>query len=531
MRERLLGSVQSSVGSVLAIGLLLSWCAVWEGVACGYDDMPSTPPQLEHTDMVSPRDFSYDALAKLAGAGLVPGYSARHFNSDLVYSRRQLAKIIASALTSASTERGAWRSYERPEQGPYMRGDEPMLLLQELAREFADELRPNRRIPLSIEGEKTFSSFSIIARLRPIVSYAFDSAPSIVRHLTNVTALYRIDNHTRFYLRLSASRQTSALESFNRPFVDTALLVTKFMKGRLEMGRKYTRWGPGYLGGMLLSDNVHPLDMIEWSGRIYVPIAGHWRLRYMLALLHGDTYGKRFLLARRVERRANRFLVFGLSEVQISKPFPTPLAFVMPLYPASRIAVRMGREEDSDEIIVSMDAVWTKRNGTRFYVEWLIDDLRLDRPAERQMGWLVGLQIPFNIEERRPGLTLEYARFDRNTYTHRNPKINYQYHGESLGYPTGPNSQVLFARLDIPMSAKNHLTVLGAAVEHGRKTNPDWEPYWGIHFYHDFTPNMSLGVRYTRGMPPRCGRPVLQGAWGARAENADYLSVEFNATF
>ncbi|MCS7254478.1 MAG: hypothetical protein RMK18_05015 [Armatimonadota bacterium] len=480
-------------------------------------------PRLAHSDVLSPYDTAYDLLAKLAGSGMLEGYSGRLFNSGTVYTRQQVASLLAMALHPEATERAARRSKTLVS----LSGDEGNLLLWRLATQFGDELRADEPIPTKHEQLSTERFTSSAFRIRPVVSLSLNADGSMIRHQGSVSVLSRLDRKTSMHIRLSTMRQTVLPESFDRPLLDIAFISTELFGGRLDVGRKYERFGPAYLGGGVLSDGAYPFETITWSGRLKLPFMEWVRVRQVLGYLHGDEHGRRFLLARRWEKTFGSFVI-GANEVQISKPFPAPPSFVLPLYPASRLLVRMGRSENSDEIFVSADVAWVDRDGKRVYLEWIVDDVRLAKPAERQMGCIVGAQLPFDPVRKRAGLIFEYAQFDENTFTHANPKLNYQYRGEALGYPTGPNSRVIFGRLDLPISKRTHITLLGAAAQHGRETSPDWEPYFAVQLFHDINPSFSIGVHYTRGMPPRCGKPIHAGAWCDMKERAEYISFEVN---
>ncbi len=482
-------------------------------------------PRLAHSDVLSPQDVAYDALAKLAGAGLIEGYSERHFNSGIAYTRHQIANLLSRALhTRASTqgERHLWSFVN-------LRGDEDKLLLWQLATQFGDELRTDEPLPTEYERMPTEVFTSYALRVRPIVSLPLNGDGSMIRHQGSLRLSSRLDRKTSIHIGLSTMRQTALFESFDRPLIDVAFVSTSLFGGRLDVGRKYERFGPAYLGGGLLNDGAYPIETISWSGRLKLPFVRWVRMRQVLAYLHGDEHGGRFLFARRFEKAFGSFVI-GANEVQLSKPFPAPPSFVLPLYPASRLLVRMGRSENSDEIFVSADVTWIDKDGKRAYLEWVVDDVRLAKPAERQMGCIIGAQLPFDPLRKRIGLVIEYAQFDRNTFTHSNAKLNYQYRGEALGYPIGPNSRVIFGRLDLPLSSKMHIALLGAMVEHGRETSPDREPYFAAQLFYDINPSFSIGIHYTRGMPPRCGKPIHAGSWSDERERADYISLEVNMT-
>lgn len=482
-------------------------------------------PRLAHSDVLGLSDFSYDVMAKLAGSGLLSGYSARHFRFGFAYTRKQIADIIAKAIHSA--QEGSLDDTGRKTLA-HLHGDEDKLLLWQTARQFCDELRADEPLPTTFENMPTSVFTSYALSIRPIASLSLDSKGVMLRHQGFFSVLARLNKKTSVQIRLNTSRQTSLFESYNKPLLDVATISTELFGGKLDLGRGYERFGPASVSGGILTDGAHPIDMFRWSGRVMLPIVGKVRVRQLVGYLQGDENGKRFILARRSEKSFGDSFVFGFNEVQLSKPFPSPISFLLPLYPASRLLVRMGRNEDSDEIIVSADMSWIGKGGTRFYIEWVIDDVRLAKPAERQMGCIVGFQMPFDVARKRLGLTVEYARFDKNTFTHRNRKLNYQYRNESLGYVTGPNSMLIFGRLDFPISQRMHIALLGARAQHGRKTSPDWEQYFSAQFFYDINPSLSIGLHYTKGMPPRCGKPIHAGAWDEAKERADYVSFEIN---
>lgn len=287
-----------------------------------------------------------------------------------------------------------------------------------------------------------------------------------------------------------------------------------------ELGRNYYRWGPGFWGTSLLSDSGYPLDGLCASFNLKLPLIGRWRVKQLIAYLHGDRAG-RFFLVRRWERRLGQNWTVGGTEVNLSRPFPPPTYFFLPIYPASRLAVKTKwRKESTDQVLVNADVTWRSKTMTLYGVA-LADDLRLrktDEQITRKLGWIFGGQW----ETDKWTLGAEYASFNRLTYTHTLPVLEYSYHGIGLGYPTGPDSRLIsvWGRWQI-LPRWQVIGVLARSYLE-RRTTGDKERYWAVGLQWAVNPQMLLALHWTKGFPPLWG----PGSWTEEQERQRFVLLE-----
>lgn len=312
------------------------------------------------------------------------------------------------------------------------------------------------------------------------------------------------------------------LEAYPSPTLEVAVARGFVGTTVWEVGRQYYRWGPGFLGTPLLSDHGYPLDGISFSLQAKLPVIGKWRIRQLVAYLHGDLPG-RFLMVRRWEKPLGEKTQLGATEINLSRSF-SPLSFFLPFYLANRIAVNRGwRKEESDQVILNADV--TYRSGdSALYGVLVIDDLKLrwwrkEEQIQRKLGWILGVQR----ETKKWGIGAEYASFDRLTYTHH-VQAPLLYHGVGLGYPTGADSKVisLWGRWQVLSRVQVHGVMVKSWLD--RKTaNKDEEKYWALSLQWRASPNTLLALHWTKGYPPKWG---VGGGWSEQQERTRFVILE-----
>lgn len=312
------------------------------------------------------------------------------------------------------------------------------------------------------------------------------------------------------------------LDAYSKPTIEIAT-VRGFIGTTLwEFGRKYYRWGPGFLGTPLISDHGYPLDGVSFSLQAKLPIFGRWRIRQFIGYLHGDMPG-RFLVARRWERNFGDRWSIGATETNLSRSF-NPIVLFLPIYPATRLAVlRDWRGENSDQVIFNFDFLY-RISGLDFYGIWVADDLKLrwwrrEERIQRKLGWIFGVQR----ETKEWALGAEYASFDQRTYTH-GVQPAHIYHGVGLGYPTGADSKViaLWGRWQF----MPRLQISGVLTRSwlDRKTqNKDFERYWALSFHWLASPETLVALHWTQGYPPKWG---VGGGWSENQERERFVILE-----
>jgi len=364
-------------------------------------------------------------------------------------------------------------------------------------------------------------SLSILTRVREMAARKSGDSTSWER-LSSVTLSYHPAKRWGVLVQLRHRDLLPFLEAYPSPSIEVATIRGFIGTTVWEFGRQYQRWGPGFLGTSLISDNGYPLDGISFSLQTKLPVIGRWRIRQLMAYLHGDLPG-RFLMARRWEKPLGEKLSVGANEVNLSRSL-SPLTLILPFYLASRLAVHSGwRKEGSDQVILSADVSY-RSGDSNFYGILVIDDLKLrwwrkEEQIQRKLGWILGAQH----ETKKWGIGAEYASFDRLTYTHH-IQAPYLYHGVGLGYPTGTDSRAvsLWGRWQV----NSKVQVSGVLVRSwlDRKTaNKDQERYWILSLQWMASPNTLLALHWSQGYPPKWG---VGGGWSEQQERTRFVILE-----
>lgn len=196
--------------------------------------------------------WSYEALAKLAGAGIIDGYSEDAFRGNTPINRYEMAKIVAKAMTSASKADADNRA-----------------LIDKLAVEFEPELRTlGTPVAIAENKDKAVTSkpaakpnFTIESET--LLQYQGDSPPAGAAGLRgNDRMTWRerlylnatVNKDTTFDARIATSlgrlgNSASSVSSGNDLFIDRAYFTTKnaFGLDKIVWGRQPMLWGQGAL--------------------------------------------------------------------------------------------------------------------------------------------------------------------------------------------------------------------------------------------------------------------------------------------
>ena len=215
----------------------------------------------------------------------------------------------------------------------------------------------------------------------------------------------------------------------------------------LAMGRQRFAWGPGEEGSLLLSRSAAPLTALQLHMRL-----ARWRAD--LFALHATTHPGRGeqLAVHRIEWQPSRGMRIGVTEAaryRSSGWQGVYLASVIPFSLAQRLLAQDGDTlgTQRNNIIMSFDASWRPADGTRLYGEFLIDDAHARSAAyPNKYGWQLGLDGAWTHGFTRLTWNTEYTWLSRYVYTSYYQR-DFTAQGAPLGFPTGPDSRRLHARL------------------------------------------------------------------------------------
>lgn len=207
--------------------------------------------------------------------------------------------------------------------------------------------------------------------------------------------------------------------------------------GRLHVGHTWLSWGPGYTGGVALSDGAPAMDLIEAR----VPLLRNLRLSWFVATL--DPALEQYLAGHRLEFKPSLHTEFSLSELARFDGTSNAPLYLLPVIPYSLIEKRILKSStlpsDSldrlgkNNVMWAMDAAWRPRPGLRVYGELAVDDISFsseERP--RALAWQLGAHLRQLRSSGAWSARAEYSRVYQFTYS-----VFHHHDFAFAGYPTG----------------------------------------------------------------------------------------------
>ncbi|MCS6830576.1 MAG: capsule assembly Wzi family protein [Armatimonadota bacterium] len=285
-----------------------------------------------------------------------------------------------------------------------------------------------------------------------------------------VSGIYSLNAHADLVLSLDTTR--SLYEQ--RPLMPWAYMLQLrwyTSLGEWRIGQAPLRWGGGYSGAMLLSDAAPPLLHIDYRQQWYLgKRLGSWQFEQMATLFDEDG-SRRYVMARRLSHALSPRWQISLSEAFKSNKLPAGLsALILPFYLYQHLS-SWRLYEGNDEWLNYLANVQIQYRFAqqRLYVDLLLDDLqaphwltRFRYTTPRKSGVLIGYHTPL---PQGGQFLVEIAHTDGDpgggVYNFKVPENRWRYRDAVLGHPVGTNRDMLFLRLDLPVSQKSYL-----AIEH-----------------------------------------------------------------
>ena len=246
----------------------------------------------------------------------------------------------------------------------------------------------------------------------------------------------------------------------------------------LQAGRDYMRWGPGYQGSLILTDNPPAFDMFKYSGTIDLNNSGESMAKInftkFFSLLDTLDEQNRYFSGQRLEYKPIPALTLGLTETAIisydsSLLFLNPLPFIPPYYITRWIADVL---EQSSEINsnVGVDMELNFYPGIKLYGEWMADDFILTpktNPYPNRTGFLAGAYFADPLGKGNTDFRIEYTHINNYVYFSTHPWQDHLYQGEYIGHSLGPDADQLYLELTHCLSDRLKLSLSYNQERHG----------------------------------------------------------------
>lgn len=245
----------------------------------------------------------------------------------------------------------------------------------------------------------------------------------------------------------------------------------------LQVGRDYMKWGPGYQGNLILSDNPPAFDMFKYSGTIDLNKSGESMAKInfskFFSLLDTLDGQNRYFSGQRLEYKPIDALTLGLSETVIisegsSILFYNPLPFIPPYYATWWIASMLSPQEVNCNVSVDMELNFYP--GIKLYGEWMADDFIFspeENPYPSRTGFLAGAYFADPLDTGNTDFRIEYTHINNYVYFPTRPWQDYLYQGEYMGHPLGPDADQLYLELTHRLSDKFNLSLSYNHERHG----------------------------------------------------------------
>jgi len=262
----------------------------------------------------------------------------------------------------------------------------------------------------------------------------------------------------------------------NTPFFPS-LTSIEFPALDLQVGRDCIKWGPGYQGNLVLSDNSPAFDMIKYSGTFDLNELGEGlgsvNFTKFFSLLDTLEDENRYFSGQRLEYKPFDTLTLGLSETAIisqdsSLLFYNPLPFIPPYYATWWIASMFSPQEVNCNVSVDMELNF--HPGIKLYGEWMADDFIFfpeENPYPNRTGFLAGAYFADPLDTGNTDFRIEYTHINNYVYFPTHPWQDYLYQGEYIGHPLGPDADQLYLELTHRLSDKFNLSLNYTHERHG----------------------------------------------------------------
>lgn len=299
----------------------------------------------------------------------------------------------------------------------------------------------------------------------------------------------------------------------------TAMGILRLPWFRLEVGKDFASWGPGFQPNLVLSNNAPSFDQVRLTGTYgrvrLTALSGTLRSllpdssRSYSTLLNPRIIDRRKLIsAHRAEISLSDRIDLGLHEVVVYGDRGPELTYLNPIMFYWAAQSYLGNK---DNLMMGADISVRPGSGTTFYAALLADDMKKFKLFSGSYTNKLGIQTgalcvdPFGLSDTE--IRGEYVRLEPWVYTHDIPVNAYRHYDALLGNPLGPNADGIFTSLEHRFGADIDVTCSFSRQRHGRNPvlpdgsilNVGGDPFLGLRTGDDFVSKRFLdGDRETR---------------------------------
>jgi hypothetical protein len=459
-------------------------------------------------DLVPRDDWTYDILARWAALGVLekaaerasagPAFpvTAREFHGDEPLTRAEMAHVV---LTVA----------QHPEALPA--GDEA--LLTHLLWEFSWEIKHAGGDPAALIRSLTAVKQPVLRATGFGLGRLGITGGDTLRGVYRAAGVASVTSRLLTAVSLTNERQLYSTDGDAFPILENYVARWHTGFAEWEIGKTGRRWGPGFGGTMLLSDNAPALFQLRGLKHLSLWFLGRdYTFEQFIATLD-EIGGRRYIVARRLSRPFGRRAGMSIDEaIKSSSTRDWPLALFVPLYVYNHTAFSDAEKARTVNYLAGGDLWYAPSDAVRLYGDLVLDDittpLGLGYHVPRKIGYLLGINLP-HLNGRRTDVWLEWALTDGEqpgstlqeggTYIHRNPTLSWYVNDLPIGHPMGQNRRGPFARVRHRFSRR--FTAIGEWEDEGQ-----WRPMPVVgdrrramlYGAYDLRPDRSVALRVER---------------------------------
>jgi hypothetical protein len=420
---------------------------------------------------VAPGARVYSDIDRLAGAGLIDtiGYGARPF------SQREIVRLLNEARRNLdrNARTRAWaETVVDADLARYAPHDLRAIDAAHVEVSYMDS--PYRIVPPDSNG-------AIAATINPLVSDR-GGRPLAIGTTTNLETEHSVAIGS--HLALSISPRFTELIGHHGGRADQARVQSGsanllFGNFAIDIGRDYALFSQAPAGGLLLSENAPPLDMIRVGTDR--PAGLPWLLRYLgplqATLLVADlgtlnqVHAHSKLIGYHVEAHPHRFFEFGVEVIdEMGGNGAPPASFgdrVADAFPVIDVAFRPNSDFLFSNKLAGVDFHFRAPSlaGLDMYAEGVVDDFdtrRFHSTIFQDGGGIAGISLTCIAECGRFGVRAEYHQTGIRYYTHTQFPSGIQENGVILGDPLGPRGLGGYLTIDGESSRVGTMALAGA---------------------------------------------------------------------
>ncbi len=422
----------------------------------------------------------YPAISRFETLQAFEGNSTIALNTKPL-TRFEVASLIDIALSNLQKEKVKLKQAD-------------LLLMEKLTKEFQtelstldlDSLNPESTLkiePYFIQKMDLFYSENINLEKLNLLS---ELGAKISTNIPENTALYLdalayTEGEPPFQAQIKQAYINLNLPSFkitisdNVSFLPDNIEISDFS---LQAGRDYMRWGSGYQGSLILTDNSPAFDMFKYSGTIDLNDSGESMAKInfikFFSLLDTLDEQNRYFSGQRLEYKPIPALTLGLTETAIiscdsSLLFLNPLPFVPPYYITRWIADQINQPSEINSN-VGVDVELNFHPGIKLYGEWMADDFIFHpdvNPYPNRTGFLAGAYFADPLGSGNSDFRIEYTHINNYVYFPRHSWQDYLYQGEYIGHSLGPDADQLYLKLTHHLSDRLNFSLSYNQERHG----------------------------------------------------------------